>query len=249
MDDRLPASEPPLVDNDSFPAVPRPMLDSLPLYLNNQLAPAERAAVAAWLADDPAAQAELAFYRQLQAGMGQRPLRTPPPALARTIAAQETAAPRWRAARTPAFYAWFYRGVGAAMSLLVLLLLWGLVQPGLALEWTVSGQQPEAFRVYRAPLDGGAPTLLSEIPVQPETAVYRYVDSWLLAGAEYRYWVEAINGDQIQSEWAVGRSWELLPYQLALLLVSLLIGYSLVLLLQAGTDYWVGRGRGSTVAI
>jgi hypothetical protein len=222
--------------------------ESLPLYLNNQLTPAEREVVEAWLARDPAAQAELAFYRRLRRELQQRPRLAAPPHLAREIVAQATAVPFWQSVWQRSLADWFYRGAGAALSLLCLLLLWSLVQPGLALEWTVSGQPPEAFRVYRAPLGGGSPTLLSEIPVQPGTAAYRYVDNWLLPGGEYRYWVEAVNGGLVQSERVVGRSWELLPYQLALLLASLVMGYSLVLWLPVVADWWAGHGRRAATA-
>jgi len=233
----------PITANSLPPTGSCPESESLPLYLNNQLTPAERAAVEAWLARDPAAQAELAFYRQLKREMQQRPWLAAPPHLAREIVAQATAVPFWQSVRRPSLANWFYRGAGAALILLCLLLLWSLVQPGLALEWTVSGHPPEAFRVYRAPLGGGSPTLLGEIPVQPGAAAYRYVDNWLLPGAEYRYWVEAVNGGLVQSERVVGRSWELLPYQLALLLASLVMGYSLVLWLPVVADRWAGYGR------
>jgi hypothetical protein len=135
-----------------------------------------------------------------------------------------------------------------AFSLIALLLLWVVVQPGLALEWTVAGGQPEAFRVYRAPLDGGAPTLLREIPAQADAAAYRYVDYKALPGQAYRYQVEAVNGHLVQSEWMVGRGWELLPYQLALLLVSLAAGYSLAAFIQIAAAHWPPR-QGLTMSL
>jgi len=46
----------------------------------------------------------------------------------------------------------------------------------------------------------------------------------------------------------VGRSWELLPYQLALLLASLVMGYSLILWLPVVADWWAGHGRRAATA-
>jgi hypothetical protein len=225
------------------------MRDLLPLYVNNTLDPEKRAAVEVWLADNPAAQADLALYRQLrQAGLT-RPVPAAPPHLARQIAAAQTGqrlrSGRWALPRlqlTDWSIRWAQHGLGVAFSLLALIFLWILVQPGLAVEWTVDGGQSHAFRIYRAPVSGGAATLVAEIAAQPNATAYRYVDSLLLPGQEYRYWVEAVNGGQTQSAAMVANSRDLLPYQLALLLASLIIGYSLTVWLQQLTD-WLARDR------
>jgi hypothetical protein len=254
--DYLYMNEKSFVDDDDNRPLADGLAETLPLYAANQLAPEQRAQVDAWLAADPAAQAELALWRQLQRGLLHRPAVSAPPDLARMILAQELpayASTKGRSVgRQPAPSGWRRWGWRVALqgtfSLIALLLLWVVVQPGLALEWTVAGGQPEAFRVYRAPLDGGAPTLLREIPAQADAAAYRYVDYKALPGQAYRYQVEAVNGHLVQSEWMVGRGWELLPYQLALLLVSLAAGYSLAAFIQIAAAHWRLR-QGLTMSL
>jgi hypothetical protein len=112
------------------------------------------------------------------------------------------------------------------VALVLLVALWAVVQPGIALQWSVAGTGASAYRVYRAPADTDEFSLLSEIPAQSNAQAYSFTDITSLPGQTYTYVVEAVaaNGQTTLSPLAVGRGLDVLPAQLALILTSLLAG-------------------------
>jgi len=119
-------------------------------------------------------------------------------------------------------------GFGAA--LLVFVLLWALVRPGVVLGWTASGELPAAYRVYRSPLSGEMQALVGELAAAPTEDSYRYVDPFVLPLARYTYRVEAVaaDGRSLARQALVVDAAAALPGQLAVLLASLLVGWGAV---------------------
>ena len=204
------------------------MENLLPFYLNDTLSPTEREAVEAWLAEAPGAAGALAAQQQLQAALQAQPAHVPSPAVQEGIRARlgmgKTNRPH------PAGPAWVF---GLVLTLAVLLLSWAVLQPGVVLEWSVENSALEKFRVYRAVQPEAEFDLLEEVAASPSTGRYTFVDHVILPSQPYVYRVEVVGSSgSTYSEVVVGDTLAALLTQLAVLLASLVIGYSGVLLLQ-----------------
>ena len=197
--------------------------DLLPWYLNRSLPAADRPA-----AEEQARRSSqtLSAWQAVRLAALSQPSRLPPAAVRQRVLAQTQAAGRAR--RTP-------RGLhllsGTVFTVLALLLLWNVVQPGIGLQWSVNGAVPTAFRVYRAPAGSDRFEILREIPAQSGIMDYSYVDTALWPGQDYQYRVEAVN-DQAASATIAANGVEVLPAQLAIVFSSLLIGVSGAFLLR-----------------
>ncbi|MCI0521389.1 MAG: hypothetical protein L0Z70_14170, partial [Chloroflexi bacterium] len=100
---------------------------------------------------------------------------------------------RARIAAAPAqLSGWFSWALGAALTLTALSLLWLAVRPGVALRWTVSGETPAAFRIYRAEAGSSDYRWIDEIPADSHHREYEYSDAFLFPGKAYSYRVEAV---------------------------------------------------------
>jgi len=124
-------------------------------------------------------------------------------------------------------WAWAW---GTAIAALVLMVLWLVVQPGIALQWSVDGGRASLFRIYHA-VDGSRDfNLLNEVPARPNVRDYVFTDTSSLPGQHYTYLVEAVgaSGRSILSQTVTGNGLDALPGQLLLLLVSLLAGYAVM---------------------
>ncbi len=212
----------------------------LPWYVNGTLAASERQAVEAWLRGSPEARAELAAVQQVCEAARRQPRHVPSPGVQTMVMARvhEQAA---RRSTLPA--PWLRWAWGAAMAAATLLVLWLTIQPGVALQWTVNDGPLTAFRVYRAPAGSAEFALLRELPARPEAQQYTYVDTLLAPWQTYVYRVEGISlaGQSILSQAIAGRAWEALPYQLAILVLSLLAGMLAVRLArQVWDNGWAG---------
>jgi hypothetical protein len=199
----------------------------LPWYANHTLSAAERATVETWLKTQPAATAQLTAVDGLRAAISAQPRIAPPPAVRRKLLARlktERRAPV-RLVRST----WW---LGSAVAVVLLVALWAVVQPGIALQWSVMGSGASAYRVYRAPVDSAEFSLLSEVPVQADTRAYTFTDVTSLPGQTYTYVVEVVanNGQSLASQTVTGRGLEALPAQLALVLTSLAAGVAVMLL-------------------
>jgi hypothetical protein len=190
--------------------------DLLPWYLNHSLPTTEQPAVEEQARREP--QTLSAWQAVRSAALSQRS-RVPPFAVRQRVLAQASAAVRARS-RMPR---WLPVLSGAAFAMLALLLLWNIVQPGIGLQWSVSGGVPTAFRVYRAFAGSDRFEILREIPAQSGIMDYFYVDTALWPGQMYQYRVEAVD-DRAASATIAANSAEVLPAQLAIVLSSLLIG-------------------------
>jgi hypothetical protein len=103
-------------------------------------------------------------------------------------------------------------------------LLWRVLPPGLVVQWSVEGEPPATFRVYRAPIESSEIddfTLIGELSAEAGVVDYGFTDLRLIPGQNFSYRVEAISetGLLATSQAMVGNSLEALPGQLLLLLV------------------------------
>jgi hypothetical protein len=193
----------------------------LPWYVNDTLGEREREEVERWLAGEPGAAEDLASWQRLHAAVQSLPLQEPPAPLRGRVLAQVAGS---GVPRVPQVRSW---ALGVALSLVVLLLLWGVARPGIVLQWEVHDGPVERFRVYRAPMGAGSFVLLDEVPAQPEERVYVYVDSWVLPLSAYVYRVEGIGqGEEVVHSPSISaRGIEMLPKLLLVLLGGVVSGY------------------------
>jgi hypothetical protein len=193
----------------------------LPAYAAGTLGGWRRLAVKAWLKRDAVAREQLRQIQALRHEIRRQPQVQPSADVYReiqaAIAQDAKLAPAGRPIR-PAV-AWV---AAIVIALVALLVTWQALPPGISLEWSVQGEQPQAFRIYRAPIapDSPAPsqpfTLLEELPADEAAAAYRFTDWLPLPGQEYVYRVEALDqsGQPTASQTVVGRGLDALAGQL-----------------------------------
>ncbi len=198
----------------------------LPWYINQTLPAAEREAVEEWLKTEPQAAAHLATLDALRSSINAQPRVAPSPLVRQQLLAKINTPQQ--ASRRVLRPAW---PIGVAVALVLLVALWTVVQPGIALQWSVAGTGASAYRVYRAPADSQEFNLLGEISAQSDAQAYSFTDITSLPGQTYTYVVEAVTatGQTTLSPLAVGRGLDVLPAQLALILASLVAGAAAML--------------------
>ncbi len=210
----------------------------LPWYLNHTLTPEETRVVEEWLRADPARQEQLSALRQARQAVAARPQPAPSPAVrAALLARVQTQRPR-NSIGLRLSWVW-----GTVTAVVLLCVLWLVVQPGLAVEWHIQGQGASAFRVYRAPAGSTQFELIREVAARPEQVAYAVTDLSPLPGQVYTYLIEAVtpDGNPIISQSVIGNGLDALPAQLALLITSLVAGYSLMLLARLWPSLTIGR--------
>ena len=210
----------------------RRMEELIPLYVSGALSHAERKAVEAWLREHPEATSQLETWKLVQAALKGRQEKSPPEgnlqAIRLRIHATETHISKYGTPR-------FAPVVGVMMAVLVLITLWMSVKPGINLEWSVSGESPKEFLVYRSSGDPDDYRLIREISARQDVEQYRYTDSFLLPGKEYSYRIIGVSYDNQLVISDIGRSSTagILPWLLAILLVSIVVGLSAIHLFQS----------------
>lgn len=211
----------------------------LPAYAAGTLGGWRRLAVKAWLKRDAVAREQLRQIQALRDDIRRQPQVQPSPdvylAIQAAIAQDAKPAPAARPVR-PAI-AW---AAAIVIALIALLLVWQALPPGISLEWSVRGEQPQAFRIYRAPMAADSPapsqpfTLLDELPADEATAAYRFTDWLPLPGQAYVYRVEALDqsGQATASQTVIGRGADALAGQLLTLAALGLLLVSTVLVIR-----------------
>jgi hypothetical protein len=209
----------------------------LPWYVTGKLSSDENAQVEQWLAEAPHAQAELAEWKYLRDRMtDQKPVRPSPTAFTKIIAAIHSQPNDKQSALAPGL-SWTLEAV---LTLLVMVILWISVRPGVALEWVVTDNSLANFRVYRSSLGSDNFRLIAQVPAQSNTLEYRFVDAMLIPGRSYVYRVEGMERDTFiaVSQAVTSSPLAALPGQLAILFVSLILGYCGMTLLQYWPTIW-----------
>ncbi|MBN1262468.1 MAG: hypothetical protein JXB35_17440 [Anaerolineae bacterium] len=214
----------------------------LPWYVNGTLSGTESQEVEALLENDAHARAEANAWATLRKAVQAQPAAPPSAALrARVMAAIRASENR------PLVPHWFTRVWATILTLTVLLFLWGLVQPGVQLQWSTGGNGAAAFRIYRAPAGSNDFDLLYESLNPPAAWEYRYVDTELWHGQRYAYRIEVVNvlGRQISSDVIRPAPLAALPGQLAVLFTSLCMGYVGLTFIEGWSGYQFGTVRRS----
>lgn len=211
----------------------------LPWYVARSLSAEERRAVDGWLSEHAEAKTEVEVWQQVRSGLLSQPQAVPSLAVKRQIMVRLQADRLARARQVR-----LARLVGVAIAFAVLLTLWSIVQPGIALEWSVSGNGAQAYRIYRAPTGTNQFELLRELPARQDSADYSFRDISSLPGQTYIYRVEVVAeyGEPIASQTVKGNGLDVLPSQLALIVTSLLAGYAVTYVLaQRSSPRWISR--------
>ena len=117
------------------------------------------------------------------------------------------------------------------LSLVILVLLWAIVRPGVFLSWHVAGGEVTSFRIYRSEANGRNYQMLDEVPAEVATTGYTYVDLFAWPFREYVYYVEGMNQSVSLGTSKVTTSPALiaLPGQVALVFASFISGYGLII--------------------
>jgi hypothetical protein len=217
-----------------------PFRSWLPAFVNGTLDPIRRRAIEIRLRYDQPFRNEIARLRQIQADIKMQESKIVPAGVLLRIQQQiqNQAAPPLETVNTD----FGLRTIGRPFLVsLILLILFALaatlyaMPPGIMLEWSVEGEAPSSFRIYRA-VTGGANlasvsdyTLLSEIPAEIDGESYVFTDIRPLPGQTYLYRVDAVgdNGLLAISQSVVGRGFDALPGQLAS--ISAILGLAIML--------------------
>jgi hypothetical protein len=202
----------------------------LPWYVNGTLSAAEQGTVDRRVDQSSEIASEVAEWQLLRAAVSTQSQQRPAPVVWQRVIARvrsSRAARRW-ATQLPQL-AW-----GGVLALAIVLLLWGSIQPGIVLRWSVNNGPLDAFRIYRAAEGSTDFELVHEIPAQAGAQQYTYVDSLLVPGQTYVYLVEGIglSSQSTFSQAIAANAIEALPGQLAILLTGLIGGYGAVSLAQ-----------------
>jgi hypothetical protein len=130
------------------------------------------------------------------------------------------------------------------ITLAFAIIFWRAFQPGVVLEWSVTGASPDSFRVYRTPASSSDWQLLSEVPAAAASQ-YRYVDACLLPWQAYTYTVEGVSvgGATVSSQFVQAQAIQALPGQAALIFLSFAIASALFVLIQRLPALRVGKRR------
>jgi hypothetical protein len=112
-------------------------------------------------------------------------------------------------------------------------ILWRVLPPGLVVQWSVEGEVPTTFRVYRAPAESTESddfTLIGELAAETGVVNYGFTDLRLFPGRQFSYRVEGFSetGQLATSQAMVGDSLEALPGQLLLFVVIIMGGMGIL---------------------
>lgn len=217
----------------------------LPAYINSTLNPVQRKVVAFWLDRDETARKTAENLKTLQSAVQRQPKHTAPAAVFGRIQTQiqnQQATSKSISHKMPIQRTAL--GVPVLLLSLVALLLattviWQALPPGIVLQWSVEGQMPEAFRVYRAEVNSRTAAsahfkLLEELPAAEAGQKYTFTDFRLLPNQNYIYRVEGLDaaGRPAASQTISGQGIDALPGQLAILLVLSFTAYAFWQLLR-----------------
>jgi hypothetical protein len=203
----------------------------IPWYINGSLSPDEAEEVAYVIKQDDRARIEYEAWKHIHAAVASQEQRVPS-AVDRQQIMSSLHQPN------------LYKGIlgqssrnllaGALLTLSILILLWLVVRPGVVLQWSIEKDGMTSYRIYRASQGSSQYEMLKEIPTQANQWRYNFVDTLLVPGRNYIYRVEGIGADGVSahSRTVNGRSLDILPSLLVLILASMIVGYGIVIVVQ-----------------
>jgi hypothetical protein len=202
-----------------------------PWYLNQTLTAGEKESYEAWLEANPGAKEDLHIWQGIRQAVGEQPRPVPAAGLLQQTKARIQAA---RVEKEHSRWTWQARAGGIATMVLVFVLLWGILKPVTTLRWSIYGNVPATFKLYRAPEGSQDYRLIREIPARENQYVYVYNDLLSVPGRAYQYRVEGFNhsGVIMSSQAVISNPRTVLPGQLSILLTSMIMGYVCLSLLK-----------------
>lgn len=207
---------------------PKTLHELVPAYLNRTLSVSEHCAVEDWLRRDLGARTELMAWQQLRNAAIDQPKTAPAPAVKQRLMARTRTLPQ-----ASSLAQWLPWACGAVLAALVLIALWIVIQPGIGLQWSVTRGSPSGFKIYRAPVGSSDFDVVHEVPAQPDTQNYTYVDTPILPNQSYVYRVDSLEQDQSTQSQTVAVSTQVaLVDQLMMLLTSLIIGCNIAIFVR-----------------
>lgn len=211
----------------------------LPEYANGSLNPVWTIIIRLWVSYSDQGRRELAMLRLLQASVKGQQVVAPPAELLGKIMANIKLQPVGDRPALRLKPLWL---VPPILLIAALAILWLVYPPAITLEWSIRGQDPQGFRIYRAEvnMEDGQFVLLDELPVETGEQRYVYLDFRLSPGKSYQYRIEGIgqSGQPAVSQTVVGNSADVLPRLGVLTLAGLM---TLVMLFEAVRQLTAGH--------
>jgi len=204
----------------------------LAAYLNGTLTAAHRLGVRLRLTWDPGAREMLATLQKVQSVVRAQDQDKPAADLFDRISAHLPLQAAVPATLPPRGFRWDLWVWGLGALIMVLFAGWYFLPPGIQLQWSALGSQPETFQLYRAPAETGIFELIAERPAEPGVQAYTFTDVFINPGSAYLYQVCAVqeNGTVLSSQPMRGNARVALPGQLVVVLVVLVLAYGLTAL-------------------
>jgi hypothetical protein len=203
-----------------------PIYELIPWYVNNTLSEADRKIVEECLHNDEKARDIANVWHQIFDNIHRQPRLTPPPNFISTVTSRLSERPKLIFHHTRLF--------ALLLSALILIALWIGVQPGIVLQWRVQDQSLNSFRILRAETGKQNYKLISEITAQAGISQYTYVDLLMVPWQSYTYMIEGIQseGTGVLSQVVTGNPINALPGQIAIVIISLCIGFGGIYLIN-----------------
>jgi hypothetical protein len=134
------------------------------------------------------------------------------------------------------------------ITMLILVVSWFVIKPGIVVEWKVNNDKFNTFRIYRAEENSGNYQIVYETSAASSNKEYQFIDAVLLPWHSYSYFVEG--SDDLEtialSQTLTGHAINVLPTWIVIILLSACIGYLSVWLFQSirYTPIWGSHARG-----
>jgi hypothetical protein len=124
--------------------------------------------------------------------------------------------------------------MSCVLAISLFFLLWGIIKPGIVLQWKIYGDMADVFRIYRAPADLDQRVLVGEYESGTGDGTYQFIDLFVPIRNRYRYDVEArtSNGKLLGNQAVIVDAFKILPSQVVIFLYSLFFGWFIWLFLQ-----------------
>ena len=213
------------------------LMELIPWYLNGTLTGAELEDVEDYVLHDPQGKAALADWQRVRLLIKPEDFKLPPDGV------QTRLFDRIRAQSSEQLGILHPYALG--LSLVILVLLWVIIRPGVILNWRVAGNEVTSFKIYRSEAEGNKLQMLDEVPAEEAMTQYSYVDLFAWPFKEYVYSVEGMNQSTSLGTSVVTTSPAMiaLPGQVALICASFISGYGLILLIRYRKLLLIGNLR------
>ena len=213
------------------------LIELIPWYLNGTLTGDELEEVEYFIKNDSEGRAALNEWRRVQYWMKRNAEKKPP------VEAEIRLFDRIRSQSFEQLGIFHPYALG--LSMVILVLLWTIIRPGITLHWSTLGYQVTTFRIYRSEIHIKEYQLIDELPVDSATSEYAYVDLFIWPFEDYIYYVEGMDktGSMGSSQVIISSALVALPGQLALICGSFISGYGIILLIRYRKLLLIGNLR------